>query len=786
MSDTFLNLVSDLKGQLEEKIQLEEITKKICSTFQFDEVIDEIVEQTCDLLTCERCTVYVIERSLNEEGRELVSRSLVGDEVNEIRVPYNHNSLAGFTACTGRSIRIDDVYNDDEILAISTTPKFDKSWDTKTGYRTKSMLVVPAKKDDYVVGVIQALNKRGESFTENDQALLTQIATQLGNALETNRSSTRIIQKNIDRKTVNDLLIKYELITANKLTEAVERAKNEKIKLMDLLIGEYSVSEKDITRCLAEFNDLEFIEFDPEKLIDPGLFDNIPESYAKRHLICPHMLTMDSNGKSHLQLVMNNPKDFVAIEDVEIRTGTKVQKILMASRNDILSMIKNCLHPGQSEAEEEQIDDMGDLVDQVAEELGIPQAEEVESVTVQEGSTEDDGPIVRLCNRIIEEAFRKGASDIHVEPAENHVLVRYRIDGALEKVFHLPAHARNAIVSRYKIMSECNITEHRIPQDGRIRFKEYGGRYDIELRVNICPTVGGNEDVVMRILADSKPLPLEKLGLLPYSFEPLVECVKKPYGMILCVGPTGSGKTTTLHSAVSHINKPDKKILTAENPVEITQEGLRQVQIKPETGLTFEAALRAFLRQDPDVILVGEMRDLETCQIAVEAALTGHLLLSTLHTNNAPETITRLVDIGIDPVTLSDALLAVLAQRLARTLCSKCKEKYEPSDEELSEAGFTRENGICHFLGQAYPEAEFFNPTGCPECQGRGYRGRMGLHELLHNTDEIKSVVAGKGKVAEIRDIAKKNGMVELYEDGMIKVAQGKTSIHQIRAVCIE
>ncbi|MHC4883655.1 MAG: ATPase, T2SS/T4P/T4SS family [Planctomycetota bacterium] len=785
MAEDFLDLVSDLKGQLEEKIILEEINKTICSTFQLDEVIEQIIDQTCRLLNCDRCTVYVIERSADGSSRELVSRSLIGDEVNEIRVPYDHNSIAGYVACTGQVIRLVDVYDDDELLKISPNPKFDKTWDEKTGYRTQSMLVVPAKKDDYVVGIIQVLNKKDGTFDDKDQGHLTDIATSLGEAMETSRSSTQILKKDRVRLTMNDLLIEKELITQAKLDEAIARSKEERIKLMTLLTQHYDVPEVEITKCLAELSGVEFTAFNPDEMLDPDLFSNIPEAYAKRHFVCPIKLTMDSNGKNFLHLVMNNPKDFVAIEDIEIRTGAKIKTITMATRSDIIAMINHCLHPGEAE-DDGDLQAMGDLMDEVTEELGLAAPEEVESVNVDEGSTEEDGPIVRLCNRIIEEAFRKGASDIHVEPMENYVLVRYRVDGALEKSLNLPGHARSAIVSRYKIMSECNITEHRIPQDGRIRFKECGGRYDIELRVNICPTVGGNEDVVMRILADSKPLPLEKLGLYPYTFDPLQESVNKPYGMILCVGPTGSGKTTTLHSAVSYINNPDKKILTAENPVEITQEGLRQVQIKPETGMTFKAALRAFLRQDPDVILVGEMRDLETCEIAVEAALTGHLLLSTLHTNNAPETVTRLVDIGIDPVTLSDALLVVLAQRLARTLCGKCKEQYDPDDEELAIAGYERRNGVIYYLDKEYPEAEFYKPVGCSECQGRAYKGRMGLHELLHNTDETKAMIASGAKVAQIREVAKKNGMMELYEDGMIKVMTGKTSIHQVRAVCIE
>ncbi len=786
-SDEFSDMLSELKDEFQPKEILEELNLKILSTFDLGEIINDIVEKTCRILNCDRATIYVVERGESKEGRELVSRSTIGDEIKEIRLPYNLKSIAGAVACSGKLIRIRDVYDQEELMSITPSPDFDHSWDKKTGYRTTSMLVNPVRQKDYVVGVIQALNKNGSEFSKEDEGFICQISDLLASALSSERGHTRTLRKK--RKTINAMLIEKKLISEENLNNAINKTKTEKTKLLDVLINDFDISEQEITKCLAEFNDVEYIEFNPEVTIDPIIFDTLTEAYAKQHVICPIKQVMAKDGTMKIHLVMQNPKDFVAIEDVEIRTGAKVSTILMATRKDILAMIRHCLHPSQSQTGDtsEDAESMGDLITELNEELGIEESENVEAINIQEGTTEEEGPIVKLSNRIIEEAVRRGATDIHIEPYETKVLVRYRIDGSLEIALTFPFHAKNAIVSRYKIMAECNITEHRVPQDGRIAFKKFGGRYDIELRVNFLPTVGENEDIVMRILADSKPLPLKKLGLYDHALNPMLESVQKPYGMILCVGPTGSGKTTTLHSAVSYINQPDRKILTAEDPVEITQEGLRQVQVKKNVGLTFAAALRAFLRQDPDVILVGEMRDLETCSIAVEAALTGHLLLSTLHTNNAPETVTRLVDIGIDPVTLSDALLLVLAQRLTKTLCKSCKEQYEPTDEELAEAGIERTNdGKIVYLGEEYPDASFYKPVGCPACENRQYKGRMGLHEALHNTDNIKSLIAKSGSIADIRAAAKANGMKELYEDGIIKVLDGKTSIHQIRAVCTE
>jgi len=799
----FIDLISDLRGKLEEQIsandeiaRLEEINKKILSTLDLDEVLKEIRDSTCDLLLCERATVYFVDRTPGGAGKELISRSIVGDDIKEIRVPYNKDSLSGFVACTARAICINDVYDEAELTAISPELSFDSSWDMKTGYRTRSMLVCPAVARERVIGVIQALNKNnGGVFTQHDQELMEKLANYVGIALQNSQSHTSMLRRQRNRISINDMLIEKNLITRPKMDEAVNRAKNERKKLIDLLVDEYNINEIEITQCFAEANDVEYLPYEPETTINPDLFENIPETYAKRHLICPFKQTIDSaSGEMHLSVVMNNPKDFVAIEDIEIRLDAKVNKIYMSSRGEILKFIKHTLHPEQMSTDgDDQQEEIGQLFDQLAEDLGIEASEEdIEAVSIKDGAKEDDAPIVKLCNRIIEDAYRLGGSDIHVEPMENMVLIRVRRDGSLEKTLTVPGHARNALVARYKIMSDLNITEHRVPQDGRIRFKEHGGRYDLELRVNICPTVGGNEDIVMRILADSKPLPLEKMGFMPWVIEPYQAEFTKPYGMILCVGPTGSGKTTTLHSTVANINTPDRKILTAENPVEITQQGLRQVQIKPDVGLTFKEALRAFLRQDPDVIMVGEMRDFETCSIAIEAALTGHLLFSTLHTNNAPETVTRLVDIGIDPVTLSDALLCVLAQRLTKTLCPKCKVKAQLPTEELEKIGAEIKDNHYHYLGKSFPiDDSYIVGEGCPACNCTGYKGRMGVHELLVATDEVKKLIVGGARIHEIRSCAKEISdkgfrMYELFEDGFFKVLMGRSDVRQIRAVCIE
>ncbi|MBM4361258.1 MAG: type II/IV secretion system protein [Deltaproteobacteria bacterium] len=412
----------------------------------------------------------------------------------------------------------------------------------------------------------------------------------------------------------------------------------------------------------------------------------------------------------------------------------------------------------------------------------VSEADDRDSTVVNES----DNSIVKLANQIIIDAYRRGASDIHIEPngRERKTTVRFRVDGDCVAYQEIPATHRAALVARIKIMALLDISERRKPQDGKIRFKV--GDKQIELRVATIPTVNNNEDVVLRILAASKPLPLEAMGMSPRNLQGLRAAVAKPYGLVLCVGPTGSGKTTTLHSALGSINTVDMKIWTAEDPVEITQPGLRQVQVSPKSGFTFAAAMRAFLRADPDVIMVGEMRDLETASTAIEASLTGHLVLSTLHTNSAPETVTRLVDMGLDPFSFADALLAVLAQRLARALCKQCREQYVPDAREVEEvAAAYGEEAFRAYVDREYGRAiKMWRAPGCGACGKSGYRGRVGLHELLVTDDPLKRAIQKKAPVDEIRALCRAAGMQTLLQDGVEKALAGLTDMKQVLAVC--
>jgi type II secretory ATPase GspE/PulE/Tfp pilus assembly ATPase PilB-like protein len=475
-------------------------------------------------------------------------------------------------------------------------------------------------------------------------------------------------------------------------------------------------------------------------------------------------------------IAIDNPHDLQRIGEIKSLFAGRKLKFCVALKQDILDFITLFTQ------EEKQLAEIDEILSQAREE-----AEEIEEAEMAIG--EEDSTVVKLVNKIVLDAHARDASDIHIEPypGKENTDVRIRIDGDCMLYQTIPFNYKNAVISRIKIMSDLDISEHRRPQDGKIQFKKFGGK-DIELRVATIPTQGGLEDVVIRILDSKEPLPLDQIGFSERNYENFRAAVSEPYGLIFVCGPTGSGKTTTLHSALKFINKVETKIWTAEDPVEITQRGLRQVQTKPKIGFDFAAALRAFLRSDPDVIMVGEMRDRETTSIGIQASLTGHLVLSTLHTNNAPESVTRLLDMGMDPFNFADAVNCVLAQRLGHTLCPDCKETYHPTQEQYDE--LLREYGAEEFhanLDIAYSDdLELSKAVGCKLCNNSGYRGRMALHELLMGTDEIKSLIQSKARVDEIRTQAIADGMTTLKQDGIEKIFSGGLDLMQVRKVCIK
>jgi type II secretory ATPase GspE/PulE/Tfp pilus assembly ATPase PilB-like protein len=572
-----------------------------------------------------------------------------------------------------------------------------------------------------------------------------------------------------------DLIVSSGLITQNELEATAQEAREKKIEIESILMGKHKIAKKEIGKSLSAYYQCPFVDFKDVVVIPPELIKNISLNYLKSNYWVPLRRDADT-----VDILIDNPHSLQMIQDIKRFFQVKDIKIFVGLREDIRRVIILLTSDVDPYFGKSSISDI--LLDLVTEHQGKNE-EDTEPLI-----DENDSAIVRLANQIIIDAYEAEASDIHIEPYSDRseTRIRFRVDGSCYEYQKIPAAYRRALASRFKIMARLDIAERRRPQDGKIRFRMPHG--DIELRLATVPTSGGaDEDVVMRILTASEPMPLDKLKMSERNLTQFKEILEKPYGIILCVGPTGSGKTTTLHSALGYLNKPETKIWTAEDPVEITQYGLRQVQVHPKIGLDFAAAMRSFLRADPDVIMVGEMRDKETCEIGIEASLTGHLVLTTLHTNTAVETVVRLLEMGMDPFNFSDALLGVLGQRLARTICKDCKEKYHPTKEEYDAmaAGY----GENAFANLGIPYSDFFflyRGKGCDTCKHTGYKGRIAIHELLVATDEIKRLIQTRATVTEMLKVAREQGMTTLVQDGIIKSIQGWTDYKQVKAVAMK
>ena len=755
-----------LESQLSYQRRVNNITNLIHSAKDTNEILLNLQGEILSLFDAERITVYVVDGM----RKQLVSKIKTGDEINEIRVPLNGNSIAGYCASGGGLVNIMDVYSVDELARIDPALRFDGSWDKKTGYRTSQVIAVPVTYNKYILGVVQLINKKsGRAFTKEDEKSLSDIARVLGVAFFKNQ---RFAQR--EKSTRFDYLVSNNIISNRDLAEAMSMARKTRKPVESILISNFSVGREDIGKSLAAHYKTKFVPFD-EKMPIPGeLLKGIRSGYLKSNGFVPI-----SQEGDRVTVVMEDPSYLPARDAIKRIIPAKAYDYCVSLREDIYRIIDLFFNIKTMD----YIKDGGSIEDI----LGKLEGAEDEIEDEIERISEEDSAIVQLVNKMIYDAHGRGASDIHIEPGQgkSNALIRFRVDGVCQIYQTIPYTYKRAVVSRIKIMSDLDIAERRFPQDGKIKFRRYSP-LDIELRVASIPTSGQNEDVVLRLLASGDPLPLEKMGLSERNYASLIDMISKPYGIVLVVGPTGSGKTTTLHAALKHINKPELKIWTAEDPVEITQDGLRQVQVAPKIGFDFATAMRAFLRADPDVIMVGEMRDHETVSTGIEASLTGHLVFSTLHTNSAPETITRLLDMGMDPFNFADALLGILAQRLVRTLCNGCREKYHPTRAEYGSL-VRAYDGDFEALGYQYTEDfALYRPKGCPKCGNTGYRGRAGIYELLAGTKEMKSLIQDRAKMEAIREQAVKDGMTTLMQDGIRKVCLGQTDMVQVRKVCIK
>jgi len=547
---------------------------------------------------------------------------------------------------------------------------------------------------------------------------------------------------------IGDILVKKNLITPQQLMEALDAQRKSGKPLGEILVELEIISEEDIANALAKQKNLPVVNLE-EYEVNAHAAGLISERIARRHMGLPIGY---EDGK--LVLAMANPLDIHAIDDLRVMTGYEIKPVV-CTRSDINNAINKFLVRSSS------VEEAVEAVVEVKEE---PKERELKTIA-------HDAPVVNLANQIIADAVNQDASDIHIEPQEKDFHVRFRVDGVLHDIMSVPKKVQAGLVSRFKIMSDINIAEHRIPQDGRFSVKV--GSKQIDLRVAMLPTVYG-ENVTLRILDKSQALlNLEDLGFLPDTLEKFKKAYSQAYGALLVTGPTGSGKSTTLYATLNILNSPEKKIITVEDPVEYRLPGIIQTQVNPIAGLTFATGLRSIVRCDPDIIMVGEIRDLETAKIAVESALTGHLVLSTLHTNDAPSALTRLIEMGLEPFLVSSSIDCVLAQRLARRLCKHCKEEYQLSDKSLAELGFKDK------------KMTFYRAKGCKKCLNTGYKGRAGIYEVMPVTDTIAGLCVEKRSAEDIRKVAIEEGMQTLKDDGLEKVKKGITSLEEVMRVVV-
>jgi len=776
---------SDVNARLAFQKQLQAVTNKIHATNNVDEIILEVSADICALFNADRLTIYVV----GEDRQAIVSKVKTGlNSFKDLKLPIAEHSVAGYVALAKKTINIKDVYDEGELRAINPNLRFLQEVDKRTGYRTKQMLVAPILEQgsNELIGVIQIINnKAGVPFgalTEDGVAELTQ----------TLAIAFRQRQKPQLVKTKYDYLISDAVLSAGEFDLASRQARKKAIDVETVLADEFQVKLPAIGQALSKYFGVGYEPFKADRIKPADLLRNLKREYVEAN----QWLPIDDTKEGLVVLCLDPER--VRNSRIASNVFPKARIVYKVTTQKEFKETINQFYGAESV-------DSGDIDDLLS---GMEDEALDSEASSDEASAAADNELVKLVNKVIIDAYHQGASDIHIEPypGKSKTEIRFRKDGALGPYIEVPASYRNAIVARLKIMCDLDISEKRRPQDGKIKFKKFGP-LDIELRVATIPTAGGVEDIVMRILAAGEPIPLDKLGLTQKNLGNMKKTIEKPYGLFFVCGPTGSGKTTTLHSVLGYLNTPDTKIWTAEDPVEITQKGLRQVQVNKKAGMDFATVMKAFLRADPDIIMVGEMRDKETTSTGIEASLTGHLVFATLHTNSAPESIIRLLDMGMDPFNFADALLGVLAQRLARRLCAKCKQPYTPEPAEIR----SLLNEYCEELmntsafkkdakssveavykdwvknyGNEKGQLTLYKPVGCDACGGSGMKGRLGLHELLTASDRMKKAIQEHARVAEMLAICLEEGMRTLKQDGIEKVLMGLTHIKEVRTVCIK
>ena len=779
---------SDVNLKLNFQKNLQTVTNRIHATNNADEIILEVSQEICNLFNADRLTIYV----LGEDKASIISKVKVGlNAFKDLKLPIAEQSIAGYVALSKKLINIRDVYDESELKSYNPNLRFLQEVDKRTGYRTKQVLCAPIvdAQAGELIGVVQIINnKSGQPFGQLEEEGAIGLTQTLAIAFRQRQKAQQPV------KTKYDYLVADAVLSSQEFDLATRSARRKGIDVEDVLIGEFQVKVPALGAALAKFFGVSYEPFKADRVKPADLLKNLKRDYVESSQWVPI-----DDAKEGLIVACLDPERVRSSRIVNniFPRATKVVYKVTTATEFILTMNQFFGEAGDSSSIDDLLSGMDD--DEEFSVVGAGDGDDVNAAA--------DNELVKLVNKIIVDAYHQGVSDIHIEPypGKAKTEIRFRKDGSLAPYIEVPASYRSAIVARIKIMCDLDISEKRRPQDGKIKFKKFGP-LDIELRVATIPTAGGVEDVVMRILAAGEPIPLDSLGVTKKNLEALKKTVSKPYGLFFVCGPTGSGKTTTLHSILGFLNTPDTKIWTAEDPVEITQKGLRQVQVNKKAGLDFAVVMKAFLRADPDIIMVGEMRDAETTGTGIEASLTGHLVFATLHTNSAPEAVTRLLDMGMDPFNFADALLGILAQRLAKRLCKECKEVYTPEPNELKSfiteyaeelvktpAWKTDPQGqfkkLYDYWVQEYGrdgKISMFRAKGCDKCGNTGYKGRVGLHELMVASERIKKLIQEKARVSDIFVASVEDGMSTLKMDGMEKVLMGVTDIKQVRTVCIK
>ncbi len=721
---------STLTGTLRRSLLIKVISKPAPSREDVNSVIELTASKVVESLQAQSMTLYLVESGEIAFKQVYYSPTLWGqDKDKELQFKETARKLLALKLPAGTG-NVGKVISTGEPLFFSNKGAEAATLkNMNTGFEVHSMLTVPLK-TNIVIGAIQVLNKEPSAgtngqFTQKDLGVLQEVA----------EYSSSLIQRMLDPK--------------------------------------FQLSAEDTAKFISRFTDLPLVTKLDDGEVDDKLVEVIGDAVIRREQIFP-VKKVGTNGVS---VLMTNPLDYAKREAFQQASELHIEDVRVIPASYLEELLKKHFKDSKAAAgpkvEQDDVDitEVADLIG------GAYSGEGGGEVKAEELDKEDSAPIIQLVNRIIEDAYIAGASDIHIEPQEKELMVRYRVDGMCIEKLRLPKQVVGAMVARLKIMCNLDISERRLPQDGRIVFKKYTKKnIDIDLRVATGPMNHG-EKVVMRILDKQKStLPLPALGFSDENLQKYRECIRQPYGMILHCGPTGSGKSMTLYSALGEVNTPDVNIQTAEDPIEYTLPGINQMQMNRQIGLTFARALRCYLRMDPDIILVGEIRDEETAGIAVEAALTGHLLVSTLHTNDAPSTVARLGEMGIEVFNISASLVCVCAQRLLRRVCKNCKVKYVPEGRELEI--LTKALNLKGEPPQIYKAA----PGGCHVCGGTGYKGRVGIHELMTNSEELTEAINKEAEVAELKRVAMRNGMKTLHQDSMLKVTMGLTTMEDALA----